>query len=102
MSEEIKNTEDVKNDLMDNDELMEAVQAQMRKIHNQGMVVGFQTACHTILNQIYAFERKPGNKSANDFKRIIKDIKKFCDTGVSRKMNENGEIEIAESETAQN
>ena len=102
MSEEIKNTEDVKNDLMGNEELMEAVQAQMRKIHNQGMVVGFQTACHTTLNQIYAFERKPGSKSANDYKRLMKDVKKFCETGVSRKMNENGEVETAESETVQN
>ena len=103
MIEEIHNVEEEsKNNLADNEEFKEAVQAQMRRIHNQGMVVGFQTACHTVLDNIYAFERKPGSKSANDYKRIIKSIKQFCETGVSRKMNRNGEIEIAESETVQN
>lgn len=105
MSEEIQNVEETKNDLMDNEEFKEAVHAQMRKTHNQGMVIGFQTACHTILDRIYAFERKPGSKSTNDYKRLVKDVKKFCDTGVSRKMNENGEIEApkeTESETVQN
>lgn len=103
MIEEIQNVEEEsKNNLADNEEFKEAVQAQMRRIHNQGMVIGFQTSCHTILDRIYAFERKPGSKSANDYKRLIKDIKKFCETGVSRKMNENGEVETAESETVQN
>lgn len=103
MIEEVQNVEEEnKSNLADNEEFKEAVQAQMRKLHNQGMVIGFQTACHTMLDRIYAFERKPGSKSANDYKRLMKDIKKFCETGVSRKMNENGEIETAESETVQN
>lgn len=103
MIEEIQNVEEEnKSNLADNEEFKEAVQAQMRKLHNQGMIVGFQTACHTVLDRIYAFERKPGSKSTNDYKRLMKDIKKFCETGVSRKMNENGEIETTESETVQN
>jgi hypothetical protein len=103
MIEEIQNVEEEnKSNLTDNEEFKEAVQAQMRKLHNQGMVVGFQTACHTTLDKIYAFERKPGSKSTNDYKRLIKDVKKFCETGVSRKMNKNGEVETAESETVQN
>ena len=103
MIEEIQNVEEEnKSNLADNEEFKEAVQAKMRKLHNQGMVIGFQTACHTMLDKIYTFERKPGSKSANDYKRLIKDIKKFCETGVSRKMNENGEVETAESETVQN
>lgn len=103
MIDEIQNVEEEnKSNLADNEEFKEAVQTQMRKLHNQGMVVGFQTACHTVLDRIYAFERKPGSKSANDYKRLIKDIKKFCETGVSRKMSKNGEIETAESETVQN
>ena len=103
MSEEIKNVEENKNDLATNEEFKEAVQAQMRKIHNQGMVIGFQTACHTVLDRIYAFERKPGSKSTNDYKRLVKDIKKFADTGVSRKVNASGEIEVPEeTEAVQN
>ena len=90
MIEEIQNVEEEsKNNLADNEEFKEAVQAQMRRIHNQGMVIGFQTSCHTILDRIYAFERKPGNKSANDYKRLVKDIKKFAEIGVSRNMNED-------------
>ena len=103
MIEEIQNVEEEnKSNLADNEDLKEAIQAQMRKLHNQGMVVGFQTACHTMLDKIYAFEHKPGSKSTNDYKRLIKDIKKFCEIGVSRKMNESGEAETAETETVQN
>lgn len=103
MIEEVQNVEEEsKDDLANDEEFKEAIQAQVRKIHNQGMIVGFQTACHTMLDKIYAFERKPGSKSTNDYKRLMKDIKKFCETGVSRKMNENGEVETNESETVQN
>lgn len=106
MIEEIQNVEEEnKSNLADNEEFKEAVHAQMRKLHNQGMIVGLQTACHTVLDRIYAFERKPGSKSTNDYKRLMKDIKKFCETGLSRKMNANGEIEVSEeteSETVQN
>ena len=48
----------------------------MRKIHNEGMVVGLQTACHTILDIVYSFERSAGKKSANDYKRLIKEVKR--------------------------
>ena len=102
MSEEIQNIEEVNNNIMDNEELKEAIQAQMRKIHNQGMVVGFQTSCHTILDRIYAFERRQGSKSTNDYKRIIKEIKKFCETGISRKTEASNDVENTESETVQN
>ena len=103
MIEEVQNVEEEnKNDLTNDEEFKEAVRAQMRKIHNQGMIVGLQTACHTVLDKIYSFERKPGSKSTNDYKRLMKDVKKFCKTGVSRKMNENGEVETTESETVQN
>lgn len=87
MSEEIQNTEDNKSDLMGNDELKEAVEAQMRKIHNQGMVIGFQTACHTMLDKIYAFDRIDGKKATNDYKRLVKEIREFCNIGVSRKLS---------------
>ena len=103
MIEEIQNVEeDRQNNLADDNEFRDAVYTQMRNIHNQGMVVGFQTACHTVLDNVYAFERKPGSKSANDYKRIIKSIKQFCETGISRKINANGEAETAENETVQN
>ena len=85
-----------------NDELKEAIEVQLSKIRSQSMILGFRVSCQTILDKITAFERTPGNKSNNDHKRLIKDIKKFCEIGLARKMNENGEIEIPESETVQN
>ena len=67
------------------------------------MILGFRVACSTIRDKINAFERSPGNKSNNDHKRLIKDIKKFVEQGLARKMNENGEIEVESAdETAQN
>ena len=87
---------------MNDDELKGAIEETLSKIRSQSMIVGFRVACQTILDKINAFERSPGSKSNNDHKRIIKDIKKFVETGLARKMNENGEIEVPESETAQN
>ena len=105
MSEEIQNEQENNLSLADNEEFKEAVQTQMRKIHNQGMVIGFQTACHTMLDKIHAFESGTGKKSNNDYKRLMKEIKRFCDIGVSRKANtsdEPNETEETTVETVQN
>ena len=77
----------------DNDELKNAIEEQLSKIRSQSMILGFRVACQTVLDKISAFERTPGTKSNNDHKRLIKEIKKFVETGLSRHMNENGEIE---------
>ena len=87
------------------EELKEAVMARMQSIYNDGMIVGFQTACHTALHKIYTFESSHGKKSTNDYKRCIKDLKKFFETGISRKVNsdENSEEDDnTETETVQN
>ena len=86
--------------LAENKDFEDMVYTKMRQIHNEGMVVGFQTACHTALDKIYAFERSAGKKSTNDYKRCIKDLKKFFEIGVSRKVN-SGEMTEPE-ETVQN
>ena len=87
------------------DELKEAIEQTMDKIRTQSMLLGAQAMCQTILNKVYAFESSYGKKSANDYKRCIKDIKKFCEVGLSRKVNEDGTTELIEqeeSETVQN
>jgi hypothetical protein len=87
------------------DELKEAIESTMAKLRRQSMLLGFQVACQTVLDKITAFERKPGSKSNNDHKRLIKEIKQFVETGLSRKVNTDGEtesIEKTETETAQN
>lgn len=86
-------------DLSKDEEFREAVYTRMRSIHNQGMIVGFQTACHSTLEKIYAFERKPGSKSTNDYKRLVKEIKRFCEIGVSRKTKSNDTTEPIETNT---
>lgn len=104
--EENKNTiEEQEEPTMNDDELKGAIEEQLSKIRSQSMILGFRVACSTIRDKINAFERAPGNKSNNDHKRLIKDIKKFVEQGLARKMNENGEIEVPEkdeSETVQN
>ena len=105
--EEEKIVEEQETDPMDNDELKKAIEEQLSKIRRQNILIGAQTVCRVVLDKINAFERSPGNKSNNDHKRLIKDIKKFCETGVSRKVNADGETEpinkeSAESETVQN
>lgn len=100
--EEINNTiEEQEVPTMNDDELKGAIEEQLSKIRSQSMILGFRVSCQTILDKINAFERSPGSKSNNDHKRLIKDIKKFVEQGLARKMNENGEIEVPE-ETVQN
>lgn len=100
MAKEVKNEEV---STMDNDELKSAIQEQFRKIQQQNLALGFRVCCQTVLDKITAFESSPGNKSNNDYKRLIKDIKKFVETGLSRKMSEQGEIEVPTTEeTVQN
>lgn len=84
-----------------NDELKGAIEETLSKIRRQSMLLGAQVMCQTILDKILMFERTPGSKSNNDHKRLIKDIRHFCEAGLSRKVNTDGETEPAE-ETAQN
>ena len=105
--DEEKIVEEQEIDPMDNDELKKAIEEQLSKIRRQNILIGAQTVCKVVLDKINAFERSPGNKSNNDHKRLIKDIKKFCETGVSRKVNADGETEpineeSTEPETVQN
>lgn len=88
-------------ELAKDQEFKDLVYERMRKIHSDGMIVGFQTACHTALDKIYAFERSAGKKSTNDYKRCLKDLKKFFETGISRKANATDEAVITENDEAE-
>lgn len=100
MAEENKVIENQEEPLS-NDELKGAIEETLSKIRRQSMLLGAQVICKTILDKITAFDTIPGSKSNNDHKRLIKDIKKFCEVGMSRKVNTDGETESVE-ETAQN
>ena len=69
------------------DELREVIDEQFSKVHNKAMVLGFKVCCKSILEKIIAFERSPGKRSNNDHKRLIKDIKNFCEVSLSRKID---------------
>ena len=94
MEEENKNVEPEE---ITEDELKEAIEERMSKLRRQSMLLGLQVACQSILDKIIAFERKPGSKSNNDHKRLIKDIKQFVEQGLSRKVNTDGETETVQN-----
>ena len=95
--DEVHNEEaDVQNN---DDALTTAIEEQLSKIRRQSMLLGFQVAAKTVLDKIVAFESSHGKKSANDYKRLIKDIKKFVETGLSRKVTADGETEPINNNT---
>ena len=107
MENENKAIEEQENEkhVLGDEELKGAIEEQLSKIRRQSMVLGFRVACQSVLDKVTVFERSPGSKSNNDHKRLIKDIKKFCETGLARNINENGEVEVHEesgTETVQN
>ena len=99
---EENNTIEQQVDTEQKDELKTAIEKTLDKIRSQGMLIGAQVMLQTVLDKITDFERKPGSKSNNDHKRLIKDIKQFCERGLSRKIDlyEENQVENAESETA--
>ena len=85
---------------LDEDKLKEAFNAQFKKLQRQSMLLGAQTILEVVRNKIRMLEVKPGKRTMNDYKRFIKDLKNFCDTGLSRKVNADGETEPIEEESA--
>ena len=83
------------------EELKKAIEEQMRKIQRQNLLIGSQTMCSVILQKIVVAQSKPGKMTMNDYKRLVKDIQNFCETGLSRKVNVDGETE-PKSKTTQN
>ena len=84
---------------MSNDELKKAIEDQMSNLRRQSILIGAQTACNVILQKIYTHKSKQGKKSYRDYERLIADIQKFCETGISRKVNSDGTTSPVESAT---
>lgn len=101
---EENNTIEQQTNIEQNDELKTAIEKTLDKIRSQGMLIGARVMLRTVLDKITDFERKPGSKSNNDHKRLIKDIKQFCERGLSRNIDlyEENQVENEESETVQN
>ena len=82
-----------------NDELKDAITEQLRRIQRQNLLIGAQTSCTVILEKIMTAMQQPGKRTMNDYKRLVKDIENFCRTGLSRKINADGEVELATEDT---
>ena len=72
------------------DDLKIAIEEQFKKIQTQNLLLGAQTASSVVMNKIIAFEEQPGKRTLNDHRRLVKDIKAFCETALSRKVNPDG------------
>ena len=83
----------------DKDELTKAVEEQMSKLRTQSMLIGAQTTCRMVLQKIYTVQTKPGKKSYRDLERLVADIRSFCETGISRKVNADGTTSPVEEDS---
>ena len=102
MEDEINNS--VENKEFIEDELKLKIQEQMSKLRTQSMLLGAQSICQVILQKIYTAKSKPGKKTYRDYERLIADIQKFCETGISRQVNTDGttsEISKEDNDEAQ-
>lgn len=84
------------------DPLKEAIEEQLKKIQRQNLLIGAQTVCTAILEKIMTTMKQPGKRTMNDYKRLVKDIENFCRTGISRKVNADGETELVEEAISNN
>ena len=82
------------------DPIKEVIEERLRTVQRQAMLLGAQTMCSVIRQKIYKFESQSGRRTMNDYKRFMKDVKNFCDTGLSRKVNADGETEPIKEESA--
>lgn len=76
---------------MGNDELKQAIEERMTQLRRQSMLLGAQAMCRVVLNKIYEHQTKPGKKTYRDYERLVNDIQQFCETGLSRKVDLDGE-----------
>ena len=83
-----------------------AIQPELKKVHDQGLLIGAKTMSKMVIDKIAAFKLKQGKPTMNDYKRLFKDIEGFCATSISYNPNADGEAEPVEetdaSETVQN
>ena len=61
---------------MDDDKLKKAIDDTLSRIRTQSMVLGYRTACMTIM-QLMSGWQKP-NCSHREYERIFKKIEEFC------------------------
>ena len=69
-------------DDMSNDELKKAIDGTLSRIRTQSMIVGYRTACMTIMQLISGWH-KP-NCSHREYERIFKKVEEFCNKALKQ------------------
>ena len=77
---------------MTNDALKKAIKTQMEKVQMASLLNGSKAICGVVLQYITEFQKQPGKKSANDYKRLIKKISNFCAVSLNKTVDDNGNI----------
>lgn len=86
----VETNPEVETPTMDKDELTKAVEGTLEQIRTQSMLLGAQAMCSVVQQKIAVAMSKPGKRSMNDYKRLVKEIDEFCKVGLSRKVNPDG------------
>lgn len=77
---------------MTNDALKKAIKTQMEKVQMASLLNGSKAICGVVLQYIAEFQKQPGKKSANDYKRLIKKISNFCSVSLNKTVDDDGNI----------
>ena len=67
---------------IDKEDLEKSIKQETDKIYRTGLTLGAQTMSYMIIEKINKFNTTQGKKTANDYKRLIKDIGNFCSIAV--------------------
>ena len=74
---------------INNDELKSKINETFEKIRNQSLILGYRTACLTIMQMIKDW-RKP-NCSHREYERIFKRVEEFCGKALQKQDEDTGE-----------
>lgn len=75
--------ENIKNEAtIDEEELKESVNEVLEKVRTQAMLLGARAMCVNIVRMIDEDTTKPGKRTMNDMKRIIKRVRDFCQVAI--------------------
>lgn len=75
--------ENIKNEsTMNEEELKESVSEVLEKVRTQAMLLGARAMCVNIARMIDEDLTKPGKRTMNDMRRIVKRVRDFCQVAV--------------------
>lgn len=77
MDENIKNESTI-----NEEELKESVNEVLEKVRTQAMLLGARAMCVNIARMIDEDLTKPGKRTMNDMRRIIKRVRDFCQVAI--------------------